>query len=57
MSVLDLSYARLTSSAVTGLKYTDTSVKAGETYYYAVTAVNSNGAQSGYSDQAIAIIP
>ena len=57
MSLLDLSYVRLTSSAVTGLKYTDTSVSAGETYYYAVTAVNSSGGQSGYSSQAIAIIP
>jgi hypothetical protein len=57
MSLLDLSWAKLTASAVTGLKYTDTSVSAGETYYYAVTAVNSNGVQSGYSDQAIAIIP
>src|SRR5579863_2987809 len=57
MSLLDMSYAKLTSSAVTGLKYTDTSVSAGETYYYAVTAVNSSGAQSGYSDQAVAIIP
>src|SRR5260221_348132 len=57
MSVLDLSYARLTSFSVTGLKLTDTTVNAFETYYYAVTAVNSSGAQSGYSDQAIAIIP
>ncbi len=57
MSILELSYVRLTSSAVTGLKYTDTSVSAGETYYYAVTAVNSSGGQSGYSSQAVAIVP
>lgn len=51
------SYTRLTSSAVAALKYTDGAVSAGETYYYAVTAVNASGTQSGYSGQVSATIP
>ena len=51
------SYTRLTSSAVTALKYTDGTVSGGETYYYTVTAVNSSGTQGGYSGQVSATIP
>lgn len=51
------SYTRLTTAAVNALKYTDGSVSAGETYYYVVTAVNSSGVQSGYSEQVSATIP
>ena len=39
------------------LAYTDTSVQSGATYYYVVTAVNSAGLQSGYSNQVKTIIP
>jgi cellulose 1,4-beta-cellobiosidase len=34
--------------------YNDRTVVAGTTYYYVVTAVNSSGAESGYSNQASA---
>ena len=50
-------YARLTSSPVTLLNYKDSTVQSGKTYYYVVTAVNSTGAESGYSSQATAAIP
>ncbi len=37
--------------------YTDTSVADGKTYYYVTTAVNSDNAESAYSNQAQATIP
>jgi hypothetical protein len=40
----------------TSTSYTDTTVKAGVTYYYVVEAVNSAGS-SGHSNQAEAVIP
>lgn len=49
-------YAKLTSSAVPGMTYTDSSVASGATYYYVVTAV-SNGVESSYSTPAQAIVP
>jgi hypothetical protein len=39
----------LNSSPITGTTYVDTTVQAGQTYYYAVTAVTSNGTQSATS--------
>ena len=39
------------------LTYTDSSVSAGQTYYYVVTAVDSTGAESAYSSQTQAVIP
>jgi hypothetical protein len=47
----------LTSSPVSATSYTDDSAQAGQTYYYAVTAVNSSGAESAYSNEATAILP
>lgn len=37
--------------------YQDTSVQAGQTYYYVGTAVDVSGNESGYSNQATAVIP
>jgi hypothetical protein len=50
-------YAKLTSSPVSVVSYKDSTVQSGKTYYYVVTAVNSSGAESGYSSQATAAIP
>ena len=50
-------YAVISSSPVTSTVYTDPSVTAGSTYYYVVTAVDSSGAESSYSNQATAVIP
>jgi len=50
-------YSRINSALVTLLAYTDTSVQSGTTYYYVTTAVDSTGAESGFSNQAIAVIP
>lgn len=50
-------YAKLTASPVSGTKYTDTSVVNGQTYLYAVTAVNSSAVESPHSTPATAVIP
>jgi hypothetical protein len=48
----------LNSSPISGLTFTDTSVLAGQTYYYVVTAVASNNSQSADSSPPIpAAIP
>jgi hypothetical protein len=51
------SYSKVTSSVVAGTGYTDSSVSAGATYYYVVTAVNTSGTESGYSTPATATVP
>jgi fibronectin type 3 domain-containing protein len=38
-------------------QYTDSTVQSGTTYYYVVTAVDSNDVESDYSGQATAVIP
>jgi trimeric autotransporter adhesin len=48
----------LNSSPVTSPTYTDTSVQAGQTYYYKITAVGPNGSpQSGKSSEVSATVP
>jgi fibronectin type 3 domain-containing protein len=37
--------------------YTDNTIVSGQTYYYATTAVDSSGVESGYSNLAQAVIP
>jgi fibronectin type 3 domain-containing protein len=37
--------------------YTDGTVVSGQMYYYVTTAVDSSGAESGYSNLAQAVIP
>ena len=51
------SYNALNGTAITALNYSDDSVSPGTTYYYVVTAVDSSGAESVYSNQATAVIP
>jgi len=50
-------YALINTSPEASADYSDTSVKAGTTYYYVVTAVNSKNAESVYSNQAVARVP
>lgn len=49
-------YTRLTASAINLSSFTDSSVQNGKTYYYVVTAVDASGVESGYSNQASAVI-
>ena len=50
-------YAKLTPAPVGATDYTDNSVQQGNTYYYVVTAVDSQNQESGYSTQVSASIP
>ena len=48
---------KVNSSLVPGITFTDTNVQSSQTYYYVVTAVDSNGVETVYSNQASATIP
>jgi len=50
-------YTRLNSKLDADTYYTDSSVAGETTYYYATTAVNSNGKESKYSNQAKVTVP
>jgi hypothetical protein len=50
-------YTKLNSSLITTLSFTDNTVTSGSTYYYVSTSVNSAGVESGFSNQATAVIP
>jgi fibronectin type 3 domain-containing protein len=50
-------YSMINSSPDSATTYTDSTVTSGLTYYYVVTAVNSDAQESGYSNQAQAVIP
>jgi hypothetical protein len=57
-TTLGSGYVKLNpSSPVATEQYTDTTVQAGQTYYYVVTAVDSSDVESGYSSPATAVIP
>jgi fibronectin type 3 domain-containing protein len=47
----------ISASLIGGTAYIDSSVSAGLTYYYVATAVDSSNVESGYSNQAMAIVP
>jgi hypothetical protein len=50
-------FAKINSSLDTATVYTDGTVVSGQMYYYVTTAVDSSGAESGYSNLAQAVIP
>lgn len=50
-------YAKVNSTPISGTSYSDTGVQSTHTYYYVVTAVDGNGVESDYSNQASAVIP
>jgi hypothetical protein len=50
-------YTPLTSSPSVGTSYTDSTVQAGLTYYYVVTAVASGNVESVFSNEISGIIP
>jgi hypothetical protein len=50
-------YTKLNSSLITTTNYNDQTVQSGTTYYYVTTAVNSQGLESVYSNEAAATVP
>jgi hypothetical protein len=51
------SYTKINTSLDSTTAYTDSTVVSGQTYYYVATVVNSQSQESGYSNQATAVIP
>src|SRR5579875_3235588 len=49
-------YSLLTTLGLT-TSYTDYNIQNGQNYYYVTTALNNTGAESGYSNQALAAVP
>ncbi len=50
-------YVKINPNPVILFAYTDANVVNGATYFYVTTAVDSNGLESGFSNQATAVIP
>jgi hypothetical protein len=50
-------YAKINSSLVVPLLYTDTTVQNATTYYYVTTAVDASGSESVFSNEVPAVIP
>lgn len=50
-------YTQVNSSLITVTNYLDQNVTSGTTYYYVTTAVNNQGTQSSYSNEAAATVP
>lgn len=50
-------YVKINTILITGTSYSDNAVTSGTTYYYVTTAMDSTGAESGYSNEARAVVP
>ncbi len=50
-------YTMINTALDSTTAYTDSTVASGQTYYYVATAVNGESEESGYSNQATAVIP
>jgi IPT/TIG domain len=50
-------YTRVNSNMVSGMSFSDNAVHEGQTYFYVTTAISGNNTESGYSNQARAIVP
>ena len=50
-------YTMINTSLNSTTAYADNTVASGQTYYYVTTAVNASSVESGYSNQAQAVVP
>jgi len=50
-------YTKLNSGLISTTSYSDPAVQSGYAYYYVTTAVDSQGVESVYSNEAVATIP
>ncbi len=55
--LLDGTYAKINNAPVVLTEFTDTRIQSGQTYTYAVTAVDADNVESDYSEPATATIP
>ncbi len=50
-------YTKLNASLIANTSYIDQTVQSGTTYYYVSTAIDSQGLESIYSNEAVAMVP
>jgi hypothetical protein len=50
-------YQRINPTLVASAQFTDSNVLNGATYHYVTTAIDNSGAESGYSNDATAVVP
>jgi fibronectin type 3 domain-containing protein len=50
-------YAKINSSLIVPLLYTDATIQNGTTYFYVTTAVDATGSESVFSNEVSAVIP
>jgi len=50
-------YTKVNSALIVGTSYLDTTVRAGQTYYYVATALDAGNNESAFSNQAQAAVP
>jgi len=50
-------YTKINPAAITATTYDDTKALAGRTYYYAATALDTAGQESGYSNEVVYLVP
>ena len=50
-------YEKLTPAAESSLSYSDTAVESGQTYYYVITAEDTGGVESAFSNEAKVLVP
>jgi len=50
-------YAKLNAQLITSTQYPDSTVLAGQSYFYVVTSADSSGVESVFSNEASAVIP
>ena len=56
-SVSGSSYAKINTSLVGGVSFTDSNVQTGQTYFYVATSVDADGNESVYSNEVPAVVP
>jgi List-Bact-rpt repeat protein/putative Ig domain-containing protein len=50
-------YQHINTALLASTQFTDSNVLNGATYYYVTTAIDNTGAESGYSNDAMAVVP
>jgi fibronectin type 3 domain-containing protein len=50
-------YSKVNTTLIAATTYVDTTVASGQTYFYVVTSVESNGVESANSAEVTAVVP